>query len=347
MGFSQSLSAEQKAQHRDLVIPSKVFGQPIIAIGDGAFANCGLTSIEIPNTVTAIGARAFEKNQLTSVDIPNSVRSIGEKAFAYSYTTKCCDNQGKQVIDKRFNVIKQITIGENIGIGNSGIYPSDMDEFKQIYQKNEFRTGTYVYRILYGWEKVAETEEEKEEMQAAWHWSPSVSTGMLAMMSSIDTNYSSLGWQIFSLGFEFFKPSASFFRLGLNLSFGLIGYNIDALKRISPDVDSDSTFGATFFINGGAFARLYPRDAFYLSGGASYGYYGGQDGKSATGKTVAEIGGTSTMIFPVGVGLILGSDDEDEGFLIEALYNIALLKNGTGGYWSFTIGGKFGRKRFD
>jgi len=52
-------------------------------IGDGAFSGCtGLTSIEIPNSVTSIGGIAFSGcTGLTSVTIPNSVTSIGGYAF--------------------------------------------------------------------------------------------------------------------------------------------------------------------------------------------------------------------------------------------------------------------------
>ena len=52
-------------------------------IGFEAFINCtGLTSIEIPNSVTTIGKQAFEGcSGLTSVTIPNSVTSIGGETF--------------------------------------------------------------------------------------------------------------------------------------------------------------------------------------------------------------------------------------------------------------------------
>ena len=53
-------------------------------IGSNAFRDCtSLTSIEIPNSVTSIGSNTFRGcTGLRSIDIPNSVENIGESAFA-------------------------------------------------------------------------------------------------------------------------------------------------------------------------------------------------------------------------------------------------------------------------
>ena len=53
------------------------------SIGNVAFSNCsGLTSIEIPDSVTSIGGSAFYNcSSLTSIEIPDSVTSIGYSAF--------------------------------------------------------------------------------------------------------------------------------------------------------------------------------------------------------------------------------------------------------------------------
>ena len=75
----------------DIVIPSKVMydnkSYAVIAIGACAFFECGgLTSIDIPGSVTTIGGEAFYGcDGLTSIDIPGSVATIGDSAFQYCY----------------------------------------------------------------------------------------------------------------------------------------------------------------------------------------------------------------------------------------------------------------------
>ena len=56
----------------------------VTSIGEAAFADCtGLTSITISNSVTSIGEAVFVRCiGLTEITIPNSVTSIGEDAFA-------------------------------------------------------------------------------------------------------------------------------------------------------------------------------------------------------------------------------------------------------------------------
>ena len=71
----------------DVVIPSDINGKKVVAIGNDAFRNLGLTNIVIPNSITNIGISAFRQNKLTSVTIPNSVTSIGNVAFEENQLT--------------------------------------------------------------------------------------------------------------------------------------------------------------------------------------------------------------------------------------------------------------------
>ena len=67
----------------ELTLPTDYNGENY-AIGSSAFSGCsGLTSVEIPNSVTSIGSSAFYGcSALTSVEIGNSVTSIGDYAFS-------------------------------------------------------------------------------------------------------------------------------------------------------------------------------------------------------------------------------------------------------------------------
>jgi len=74
--------ANRYAQNtKNLVIPSVIWGDPVISIGKEAFKNAGLEDVVIPNSVISIGEEAFKNAGLKRVIIPNSVISIGEGAF--------------------------------------------------------------------------------------------------------------------------------------------------------------------------------------------------------------------------------------------------------------------------
>ena len=67
-------------------------------ISDSAFyARAGLTSIEIPDSVTSIGEYSFYRTGLTSITIPDNVTSISNTAFGL------CKSLKNVTVQKRYN----------------------------------------------------------------------------------------------------------------------------------------------------------------------------------------------------------------------------------------------------
>lgn len=70
---------------KEVTIPSSVVYEgityPVTYISYGAFLGSGLTSIDIPNSITGIGRYCFAWCKFSSVTIPSSVTYIGAGAF--------------------------------------------------------------------------------------------------------------------------------------------------------------------------------------------------------------------------------------------------------------------------
>ena len=109
-----------------IVIPSSVTYNAqtysVTRIGNKAFKETILTSVEIPNSVTSIGEWAFNQcKRLTSVEIPNSVTSIEYAAFSA-------------------NGLRSVTIGNGVtSIGNNA--------FNNCYSLNSVTMGNSVTDI--------------------------------------------------------------------------------------------------------------------------------------------------------------------------------------------------------
>lgn len=69
---------------REIIIPAKINGIELEAIGDSAFSGCGLMKIEFEqgSKIKRIGKEAFSSNPFTEFVLPETVKEIGEGAFA-------------------------------------------------------------------------------------------------------------------------------------------------------------------------------------------------------------------------------------------------------------------------
>ncbi len=67
----------------EVIIPEEIYGTPVTAVGDWAFANNKyIKSVEIPNTVTSIGKGAFYNCvSMTHAEIPSGVTEIKPNTF--------------------------------------------------------------------------------------------------------------------------------------------------------------------------------------------------------------------------------------------------------------------------
>ena len=72
-------------QSKDVIIPDSVNGVRPLTIGSSAFANCGLTSIQMPDSITTIKGSAFYANKLTSVKLPANLKTIEGAAFRENF----------------------------------------------------------------------------------------------------------------------------------------------------------------------------------------------------------------------------------------------------------------------
>lgn len=121
------------------------FNGPVTEIGDIAFPNAPLSSIDLPNTITRIGSKAFFRcERLKALEIPSSVTTIEEEAFSGCTSLKDINlPDGLKIIkDKTFygcNVLNEINLPNGLEeIGNYAFWHCNLtgitipDKVKQI-----------------------------------------------------------------------------------------------------------------------------------------------------------------------------------------------------------------------
>jgi len=197
-GFANNASRD--AAIPSVTIPDNIWGDPVIAIGNGAFdarrwGARRINRLTISNTVVTIGADAFRGNHLTSIVIPDSVRSIGAQAFwderSFDSFTQVPGTSARpaQTVRSVANQI-HITLGANVDLaGNPFRFGQNerwqvershqgrtwlesqegfrgFDGFAAYYTENGRQAGTYSFAFLGGimggarWRGGAEADAE-------------------------------------------------------------------------------------------------------------------------------------------------------------------------------------------
>jgi hypothetical protein len=199
-------------------------------------------------------------------------------------------------------------------------------------------------------EEMRREAEREETSRTAWMMGIILffSGGVSLNMNEIEPNYfKSSGGHWNPINIEFYKRNLKFFRFGANLDLGGVGVYRDAVRRMQPNVLTDNNMNGAFHFKTNAFARLYPVDFLFLSGGAGWDIFRSWSKGTKPGSTELEnvdVVFISTPVFPVGGGIFVGSSNEKGegiGLVIEGLYNIVPFKGRTAAYMSINIGVKF------
>ena len=119
-----------------VTIPSNVNGYSVTSIGYGAFDQCRISGISIPNTVRTIYGRAFNDClNLHSIYIPSSVTNIAASsssgyAFSTQYLTSIVVADGNSTYDSRngCNAIIKKSTGKLIYGCDNTIIPIDINQ---------------------------------------------------------------------------------------------------------------------------------------------------------------------------------------------------------------------------
>lgn len=67
-----------------VIIPATINGYPVTAIGEGAFQDCSITTVTLPDSIKTIDWFAFSGcTALSEITIPSSVNNVGYGAFEH------------------------------------------------------------------------------------------------------------------------------------------------------------------------------------------------------------------------------------------------------------------------
>ncbi len=102
---------------KNIVIPEILDGQKVTGISTKVFAEKGITTVILPNSLRTIGPGAFAKNSFVRLQLPDSLKIIEDYAFAKSKLTSILLPPGLEKLGEYAfseNFITKITIPESV-----------------------------------------------------------------------------------------------------------------------------------------------------------------------------------------------------------------------------------------
>jgi hypothetical protein len=126
---------------KNVVIPEKIAGIPVVRIEAAAFYDIELTGVVIPNTVISIGDSAFANNNLTNIIIPNSVTRMGGGVFANNNLSSVVISDSiTKILGNTFanNQLKEVVIPNSVTEINASAFQSNMVSAVTIPNKVKF-----------------------------------------------------------------------------------------------------------------------------------------------------------------------------------------------------------------
>lgn len=120
--FKGGVITSYRGSRVNIVIPNKILGEEVTALGKRSFYNRRIKSVVLPSRLTKIGEQAFDSNDITEVTIPGSVVDVGMYAFRDNSLTHVELSEGIGVLGyyafKENNIEKLVIPNSLFAIGN-------------------------------------------------------------------------------------------------------------------------------------------------------------------------------------------------------------------------------------
>lgn len=142
IGFSEQ-GKKKVRTNKNLIIPNVVPNDkkekyselsPVVSIGEGAFANRGLESVVMPNTVKYIKGYAFANNNISFVSFPDKLQTLGRRAFKNNnLTSATIPDTVKNIKAEAFmsNCLSEVILPKNLTIiGKNSFQNNELTKVK-------------------------------------------------------------------------------------------------------------------------------------------------------------------------------------------------------------------------